>query len=65
MIVEGVDFLDRIRKSGAKDDKVVKVVEEMKKAGINMLRDEEWQEEDGLLLKKGRGYYHKWSLIYL
>ena len=42
VIVEGVDILDRIRKSGAKDNKVIKVVEEMKKAGIKMLRDEEW-----------------------
>jgi len=39
--VEGVDILDKIRKSEAKDDEVVKVVEEMKKAGIKMLRDEE------------------------
>ena len=41
MIVEGVDILDRIRKSGAKDNKVVKVVEEIKKAKIKMLRDKE------------------------
>jgi len=40
--VEGVDILDRIKRSGVKDDKVVKVIEEMKKAGIKMLRDEEW-----------------------
>ena len=39
--MEGVDILDKIRKSEAKDDEVVKVVEEMKKAGIKMLRDEE------------------------
>jgi len=59
VIVEGVDILDRIRKSGAKDDEVVKVVEEIKKAGIKMLRDEEWQEEDGLLLKEGKVYVPK------
>ena len=41
MIVEGVDILEKIRKSKAKDDKVVKVVEEMKKAGVKMLRDKE------------------------
>ena len=41
VIVKGVDILDRIRKSEAKDNEVVKVVEEMKKAGIKMLRDEE------------------------
>ena len=59
VMVEGVDILDRIRKSGAKDDEVVKVVEEMKKAGIKMLRDEEWREEDGLLLKEGKVYVPK------
>jgi len=59
VIVEGVDILDRIRKSGAKDNEVVKVVEEMKKAGIKMLRDEEWREEDGLLLKKEKVYVPK------
>ena len=59
VIVEGVDILNRIRKSGAKDDEVVKVVEEIKKAGIKMLRDEEWQEEDRLLLKEEKVYVPK------
>jgi len=59
VIVKGVDILDRIRKLGAKDNEVVKVVEEMKKAGIKMLRDEEWQEEDRLLLKEGKVYVLK------
>ena len=59
VIVEGVDILDRIRKSGAKDNEVVKVVEEMKKAGIKMLRDKEWREEGGLLLKEGKVYVSK------
>jgi len=39
--VEGVDILEKIRKSEARDDEVIKVVEEMKKAGVKMLRDEE------------------------
>jgi len=42
VIVEGVDILDRIKRSGVKDNEVVKVIEKMKKAGIKMLRDEEW-----------------------
>jgi len=41
VIVEGVDILEKIRKSKAKDDKVIKAVEEMKKAGVKMLRDNE------------------------
>ena len=56
VIVEGVDILERIRKSEARDDEVIKVVEEMKRAGVKMLRDEEWREEDGLMLKEGKVY---------
>jgi len=59
VIVEGIDILEKIRKSDAKDDKVIKVVEEMKKAGVKMLRDKEWREEDGLMLKEGKVYVSK------
>ena len=52
--MEGVDILDRIKRSGVKDDEVVKVIEEMKKAGIKMLRDEEWREEDSVI---NRSFY--------
>ena len=41
VIIEGIDILDKIRKSEAKDDEVVKAVEEMKQAGVKVLRDEE------------------------
>jgi len=41
IIVDGVDLLEEVRKSKVRDDEVVKVVEEMKKAGVKMLRDEE------------------------
>jgi len=41
IIVNGVDLLEEVRKSRVKDDEVVKAVEEMKQAGVKMLRDEE------------------------
>jgi len=41
VIIEGVDLLDKVRKCEARDDKVVKAVEEMKQTGIKMLRDKE------------------------
>ena len=41
VIVEGIDLLQKVRESKVKDDKAVKAVEEMKKAGIKILRDEE------------------------
>ena len=59
VIIEGIDILERIRKLEARDNKVVKVVEEMKKVGVKMLRDEEWREEDGLMLKGGKVYVPK------
>jgi len=33
------DIIDKIKKSEARDDKVIKVVEEMKKAGVKVLRN--------------------------
>jgi len=40
IIVDRVDLLEEVRKSKVKDDEVVKAVEEMKRAGVKMLRDE-------------------------
>ena len=41
IIVEGVDLLEKVRKLKVKDNEVVKAVEEMKQAGVKMLRDKE------------------------
>ena len=41
IIVNRVDLLKEVRKSKVKDDKVVKAVEKMKRAGVKMLRDKE------------------------
>ena len=41
VIIDEVDLLEKIRGSKAKDDEVVKVVEEMKWTGVKILRDEE------------------------
>jgi len=59
VVIDGVDILDRIRKNEAKDDEVVKAVEEMKRAGVKVLRDEEWREHEGLMLKEGKVYVPK------
>jgi len=59
IIVDRVDLLEEIRKSKVRDDEVVKVVEEMKKAGVKMLRDEEWREADGIMYKEGKVYMPK------
>jgi len=59
VVTEEVDLLEKIRKSKAKDDKVVKAVEEMKQARVKMLRDKEWREENGLMLRDGKLYIPK------
>jgi len=41
IIVDRIDLLEEVRKSKVKDDEVVKVVKEMKQAGVKMLRDKE------------------------
>ena len=59
VIIQGVDLLDKVRKCEVRDDEVVKVIEEMKRVGVKMLRDEEWHQEDGLMFKKGKVYVLK------
>jgi len=41
IIVKGVNLLEKVRQSKVKDNKVVKAVEEIKWAGVKILRDEE------------------------
>jgi len=42
VVIDRVDILDKIRKSKTKDNEVVKLVEEIKRAEVKVLRDEEW-----------------------
>jgi len=58
-IVDRVDLLEEVRKSKIKDDEVVMVVEEMKRAGVKMLRDKEWREVDGVMYKEEKVYVPK------
>jgi len=41
VVIKGVDLLEEIRKLDAKDNEVIKAIEEMKRAEMKMLRDEE------------------------
>ena len=60
VIIEGpeVDIVEKIKKQ---EVKVVRVVKEMKKAGIRILRGKEWQLEGDLVLKKGKIYVLKYE----
>ena len=59
IIVNRVDLLEEVRKSKVKDDKVVKAVEEIKRAGVKMLRDKEWKEVNSIMYKEGKVYVPK------
>ena len=56
IMVEEGNLKDRIRKAQERDEKVVKAVEELKKAGIKTLRDKEWEIENRIIMKEGRIY---------
>ena len=60
-LIEGLEeeIVKKIKEARNKDEEVIKVVEEMKKAGVKMLRDKEWQIEEELVLKERRVYISK------
>jgi len=59
--VEGLEeeILKKIKEAREKDEKVIKAVEEMKKVGVRILRKDEWQIEEGLVLKEEKVYVPK------
>jgi len=61
VVIEGseVDIIKKIKKARSKDKDVVRVVEEMKKAGVKKLQGNEWKIEGNLVLKKGKVYVPK------
>jgi len=61
-IIEEGNLKERIRRAQEGNKKVVKAVEELKRAGIKMLKDEEWEIEDGLVMKEERIYMPKREL---
>ena len=61
VVVEGpeVDLLEKIKKARSKDENIVRVIEEMKKAEVRELRGNEWKMEGELVLKEGKVYVPK------
>ena len=55
------EIIEEIKKLEAKNDEVIKAVEEMKKTGVEVLRNKKWQIEDDLVLKKEK--YMFWEMI--
>jgi len=56
MIIRKGNLKKRIKKAQEGDEKVVKVVEELKRTGIKILKDKEWKIEDGIVIKERRIY---------
>ena len=61
VVIEGpeVDMLEKIKKVRSKDEDIVRVVEEMKKAGVRELHGKECQMEGDLVLKERKVYVLK------
>jgi len=51
--------LEKIKIARSKDEEVVRVVEEIKKAGVKVLRGKEWQIKGDLVLKERKVYILK------
>ena len=61
VVIEGpeVEILEKIKKARGKNEEIVRIVEEMKKAGVKVIQGEEWKMEEELVLKEGKVYIPK------
>ena len=57
--MKGVNLLAKVRQSKVKDDEVVKAIEEMKWAGVKILRDEKQRGVEGIMYKERKVYVSK------
>jgi len=56
ILVKEGNLRERIKRAQEGDERVVKVVKELKKAGIKTLKDKEWEIVKGLIMKEERIY---------
>ena len=61
VVIEGleVDMLEKIKKARSRDEDIVRIVEEIKKAKVKELQGNEWQIERELVLKEEKVYIPK------
>ena len=52
-------MLEKIKKARRKNEDIVRIVEEMKRARVKELRGNEWKIEGELVLKEGKVYVPK------
>ena len=61
IVIKGseVDILEKIKIAREKDQEVVRVIKEIKKTRVKVLREDEWQVEGDLVLKEEKVYISK------
>jgi len=61
VVVEGPEEVikEKIKRAREKDEEVIKIVKEMKKAGVRNLREDKWEIKGDLILKEGKVYVLK------
>ena len=61
LLIEGAEeeIIEKIKKSEAKNNEVVRAVEEMKKTEVKILRNNKWQIKYELVLKERKVYIPK------
>jgi len=52
-------MMEKIKIARGKDEEVVRVVKEIKKVGVKVLKGDKWQIKGNLVLKKGKVYILK------
>jgi len=61
VVIEGleVEIVENMKKARSKNKEVVRVVEEIKKAEVKVVREDKWQIEEELVLKESKVYVPK------
>ena len=61
VVIKGLEvyIVEKTKNTKEKDKEIVRVVEEMKKTRVKVLRDEDWQVEEELVLKEEKEYVLK------
>jgi len=55
-LMEEENLREKIKRAQEGDEEIIKAVKELKRAGIKALKDEEWEIENGIVLKEERIY---------
>ena len=54
-----VEIIEKIKKARSKDKEIVRIVEEIKKAGVKLIQGKQWRIEEKLVLRERKVYVPK------